>query len=171
MTEETVGCPEETEVGAIGGDLRYWLAKEGLRQTELRLSAQPNSLQAMETRATSILTWSVSIGLALVAAWVSGTMKAPAVVALLFAVVASVAAAWGLWPRPWTVPGQDLRKMRAKKFGSELEHLESMALGNADAADDNEKRMQCFAVALKLAWVCLIFAPIAALVVAAAAHP
>jgi hypothetical protein len=166
MKEATEG----TEIGATGGDLRYWMAKEALRQSELRLAAQPNSLQAMETRATSILTWSVSVGLALVALWSTGRAEAPAIAAFACTFAASAAAVWALWPRTWTVAGHQLSEMQSWTYATELEHLEAMATGNAEAAAANDRRMRAFGQALKVAWVLLAMAPAAALVTVAAAR-
>ena len=89
------------EVGAIGGSLRYWLAREGIRQGELRLAAQVASIQAMEARASSLLTWAVTIATALGAAVADSRYQAPAVCALVPAAAAAFECAIAMWPRAW----------------------------------------------------------------------
>lgn len=160
MTESEDGI--ETEVGAAGGDLRYWLAREALRQSESRLAGQAASLQAMETRATSLLTWSVTLGMALVAAMTDERFLWPAVggAAVAFLTAATVIVA--LWPRAWFAGGH--RPTALDKLGhtTELAYLEQMALGNEVAGDTNEKRLRRFAHTLRLAWISFALAPVVA---------
>jgi hypothetical protein len=47
----------DIEVGATHGDLRYWRAKEAVRQGELRLATQAAIRTAWEARATAITGW------------------------------------------------------------------------------------------------------------------
>src|SRR5262245_54989647 len=70
--------PLAIEVGASDDTLRYWLAKEALRQGEVQMAAQSAALQSLASRATSILGWSVTITGALAAAAVSGPYRVPA---------------------------------------------------------------------------------------------
>jgi len=51
--------PGQIEVGAslADGDLRYWRAKEAVRQGELRLFEQAAIRTALEARATAITGW------------------------------------------------------------------------------------------------------------------
>ena len=47
-------------VGETDGALRLWLAHEAMRQAEQVLAGQTASLTALETRATTLLTWSAT---------------------------------------------------------------------------------------------------------------
>jgi hypothetical protein len=160
---------DDTEIGAAGGDLRYWLAKEALRQGELRLAGQAATLQAMETRATSLLTWSVTLGIALVAAATDQRFRFAAAAALAVAMCAAIASVWAMWPRRWLIAGQRYSDMEHRNLTSELEHLEAMAQGAEAAAEDNERRIRRFATALRCAWVSLVAAPAAAALAAVVA--
>ncbi len=116
------GGPELIEVGSSrdDGTIRYWLAKEGVRQGELRLAFQGSSLGGLTASAASLLGWIVSISLALAAVIASALAPAsatspanapsllrgllwPAVaaeVAMLFAAICCCAV---LWPPPGLV--------------------------------------------------------------------
>jgi len=156
----------ETEVGAADGTLRLWLAKEALRQGELRLAGQALTLQAMETRATSLLTWSVTVGVALVAASIDSRFRDAAVSAFTCSTIAASACVWGMWPRSWRIAGQRFSDMERRALSTELEHLASMAQGVENAAEANEARVKRFASALRVAWVSVVAAPVVAAVVA-----
>lgn len=165
---------EETEVGAIGGDLRYWIAKEAMRQSEMRLAGQATSLQAMETRATSLSTWSVTLSMAMVAAVAAERFFWPAVGAAAFALSTAGLAIFALWPRRWFAGGH--RPSALDKLGhtTELGYLEQLAMGNEVAADRNEERLRDFARIIRLCWMCFALAPVAAgaiLAVVAWGHP
>jgi len=149
----------ETEVGAAGGDLRYWLAKESLRQSEARLAGQATSIQAMETRATSLLTWSVTIGIALVAAMVDPHYRWPALGALGCALAAAASCVIALWPRPWFSGGHRPSELERLGHATELAFLEQMAMGNEAAAERNEARLRLFARLLRFCWIGLAAAP------------
>ncbi len=53
LTEE----PGDIEVGAADRTLRYWLAKEAMRQGEARLNAQNSVRTTLEACATAITGW------------------------------------------------------------------------------------------------------------------
>lgn len=169
MTGEPSCDAVQTEVGADGGDLRYWLAKEAPRQSEARLAGQSATLQAMETRATALLTWSVTLGVALVAAAVNPRFRWPASGALLFALVTAVTSVMALWPRGWLSGGHRPSELERLNLGTELEFLEHMAAGNEKAAERNEARLQAFARHIRLCWLSLAAAPMAAAILAAVA--
>jgi hypothetical protein len=152
----------ETEVGATGGDLRYWLAKEALRQSETRIAGQATSLQAMETRATSLLTWSVTLCMALVAAAVDERFRWAAVAGAAFAMATAAIAIAALWPRVWFAGGHRPSSLDKLGHDTELGYLEQMALGNETAGDRNEGRLRGFARLLRLAWISFAFAPASA---------
>ena len=168
MTADRTNGGTQTEVGAEGGDLRYWLAEEGLRQGGARLAGQAANLQAMEARATSPLTWSVTVGIALVAAFVDARFRWPAFGALVLALAAAVSCVVALWPRAWHSGGRRPSELDRLGFSTELEFVEAMALGNEKAAERNETRLRSFALSLRVAWISLASAPAAAGLLAAA---
>ncbi len=151
--------PSETEVGAAGGDLRYWLAKEAMRQSEARVTGQATSLQAMETRATSLLTWSVTLCMALVAAAVDERFRWPAMAGAALAMATAAMAIAALWPRAWFSGGHRPSSLDKLGHDTELGYLEQMALGNEAAADRNERRLLGFARLLRLAWISFALVP------------
>ena len=151
-----------TEVGAAGSDVRYWLAKEAMRQSEARLASQAVSLQAMETRATSLLTWSVTLALALIAAIADGRFRWPATGGAAFAVVTAALAVAALWPRRWFSGAHLPSALEKLGHDTELAHLEQMAIGNERAGDANEQRLRGFAQLLRLAWVSFALVPASA---------
>ena len=166
MTEPRAGEATDAdpgwEVGADGTSLRYWLAVEGMRQAELRLAAQTASIEAMESRATSILTWSVTIALALAAAILDPRYRIPATAALVPALLAAGCCTMALWPRAWDAAGHRLSDMTRRDYGTELEHREAIGSGLDAAAEENHRRLMRFARRLKGAWCMLILTPLAA---------
>jgi hypothetical protein len=54
--ENPLAVPE-IEVGAAGSDLRYWKAKEAVRQGEARLAAQASVRATLEARAAALTGW------------------------------------------------------------------------------------------------------------------
>jgi hypothetical protein len=150
----------ELGVTAEQGGLRYWRAKEAVRQGELGLAAQASTRQAFEARATALLGWVVAVGAAL-AAWLSANttppfqQKLPALV--IFAVLFATAAACIpiIWPQFWGQPGYNPRFVLDSTLDTELEQLEQMAIGYADAINVNERYMNRAGWLMRLAF-CLI---------------
>jgi hypothetical protein len=159
-----INPPAAFEVGAIDdAGLRYWKAVEAMRQGEMALTAQAASLTAMETRAVSIMTWSLTtataIGLAVV------TQKAPvaSLVPCAAALGASLCCMAALWPRRWQSLGYSFAAMQAMDYRSELEVRESINLAYDVARADNNGRLRSFARYLRAAWVLFALAPASAL--------
>jgi hypothetical protein len=136
--------PEPIELGEVEGGLRYWLAKEAIRQAELHLAAQATSLTAMESRATSILSWSVAGVFVLGSASLTGQYRAAALVAALFLFISAVLCVVGLWPRNWGIPGYPPGEIIDSDARSELEFLEFIVGGYAKTIIRNEKRLSVF---------------------------
>lgn len=157
--------PPEIEVGAQAEDLRYWLAKEAVRQGEVRLSAQAQNIAAMESRATSILAWSTATMVALGAAASQGHLRPIAMLAGALLLAASIACIGALWPAAWHPPGHDfaaLAKMRTQAPDkTELEVLELIAVSYEDGIAANDRRAGRFAWWLRAAWILFLAAPIA----------
>ena len=95
------GTEPEIEVGATGDDLRYWAAKEALRQVELRKRSQTDIFSSFNTRAMSVLGWSVTGVLALGAAIVTAHHTWAAAAAILPLASAATLSISVLWPRRW----------------------------------------------------------------------
>lgn len=94
------------EVGASGADLRYWKAKDAVRQGEARLAAQSTIRTAMEARATAITGWAAASLLAAAAAglstpdWSARAGAASLAIQLFCAAVTSIHTAR---PRDWAM--------------------------------------------------------------------
>ena len=96
---------DQVELGKVGGDLRYWRAKEALRHAELRLGVQAKAGQALEQRATAIIGWTVLAGLALGAAVVNGVHFVAAALTASCLLLAALLCIIGLTTREWIGPG------------------------------------------------------------------
>jgi hypothetical protein len=174
------GPPGAIEVGSAStdGTLRYWLAKEAVRQGELSLGSQISALARLMASATSILGWSVTISLALTAAIASAVAPPspnaqsvllpllrhalwPAVAAEVLTLTAAVCCVVVLWPHRWHSPGHEPALLLASQYDTELEVLEAMASGYAAAADRNSDRLTRLEKWLHVAWGCFVGAPIA----------
>lgn len=157
----------EIELGAIGGDLRLWQAKEALRQAELRLAAQASALQAFETRATAILGWialiiSALAGAAVVNLDAGKPWRALGLSAgLIPAGVSALAASRMLWPKEWNVPGHEPATVRAP-CTSELAQIEWLADGYAIGIAENAAFLKRAGRQVRVAWWCILAAPIIA---------
>ncbi len=86
-THERFGETSEIELGAVAGDLRYWRAKEGIRQGEARLEAQSAVRTALEARATALTGWAAIALLAVTSVAFSSTTVAPQAGAFVVGVV------------------------------------------------------------------------------------
>ena len=154
----------EIEVGNLGDSLRYWLAKEALRQGELGLTSQMSALDAMMSRASAIFGWSVTVTIALVGiASLPGGPQFPAFAALVCAFRAAVFCVCALWPRNWALNGYDPVSVINQTYGTELEVLESMAKGLAEAKRLNGAASQRVGIFLRLGWLCFCLSPVAGL--------
>jgi hypothetical protein len=164
MNEATA---EIVEWGASDGEYRLWVAKEAQRQGEMIFASQTADLSAAETRATSLIGWTVAGALA-GAAVLAGHQNAHenAVIAVTGApvIVAIAACAAALWPKPWARAGTDLAWMTTKQGPDdcELNTLEAMAAGYLKAAKENDLRLEAFAAKMKIAWIAFLATPIAA---------
>lgn len=157
--------PAGTEVGKRrrDGELRFWLAGEALRNAELRLAAQAATLQSLEARAASLMQWSVTAVLALLAILATHPELQPAAerAGLM------LAAAWGCaaratWPAEWGVAGYDPAELLEDASATELEVREACAKGYGDAITANKARLASGGEWLRRAWVCFAAAPVAA---------
>jgi hypothetical protein len=153
----------EIEVGAAGDDLRYWKAKEAVRQGEARLVAQATVRTALEARATAITGWAAVSLLAVTGAGfaakdISGLAGAASAGLALFA-----AAALGIHaarPRDWTMIGYDPSVVTSDPLETELEVLESLGEGIGEGIQANNRRLNGMGRMLRWAGWCIIVAPI-----------
>jgi hypothetical protein len=135
----------DIELGQVADDgLRYWRAKEAVRQGELRLAAQTAALATFEARATSVVGLAVAGSTSLVALTtvviLPPGLRFGAVLAVLLLFLAAICGARvigaGAW-RAFGAPGSLLDS----PYASELEELEAMAGGLALDIDSNETRL------------------------------
>jgi hypothetical protein len=153
---------QEIEVGASRDALRYWLAKEALRQGELGLTAQISALDAMMSRASSMFGWSVTVTLALVGASSFHTnFQISAFAALASAFLAAVCCVCALWPRNWALNGYDPDFVVNQTLKTELEVLESLAAGLAEGKRLNAVASRKVAIFLRVGWTLFCLAPAA----------
>jgi len=171
--------PALIDVGAANSDgtLRRWLAEQAVTKGEAILTAQLASVTRLSTSATSILGWSVTISLALVAAISSALSPAapgnpaagiallpghlvwPAIVALVAMLAAAVCCVIVLWPGYWQPPGHAPDLILDASYGTELEVLEALAGGYADAMHANGRKLTRQEKWLRAAWVLFVGTP------------
>ena len=159
------GAEPEIELGAVGDDLRYWAAKEALRQVELRKRSQTDIFSSFNTRATSVLGWSVTGILALGAAVVTGHQTWAAAATILPLTCAAALSISVLWPRRWYDGAWAADWVLRWPRKSELETIEAMATGGHESLEEDDKKLQKFARRLAIAYGCLIGAPVLGLIV------
>jgi hypothetical protein len=152
----------DIEVGATDGDLRYWRAKEAVRQGEARLTAQAAIRTALEARATALTGWAAvsllaATGAGFTAKDAAGSAGAGAAgVALLIAAIVGIHA---VRPRDWAMVGYDPEVITSDRLGSELELLESIAAGLSPGIQVNNRRLDGMGRMLRWAGWMLIAAP------------
>lgn len=165
MSDKITNPQPDGEVGASTGEgtLRYWRAREAVRQGELALAAQDRSFAGMQARASAILGWSAA-GMVALGAWsTQGHNDAwlfPAAAALFLSASCCVA---GLWPRNWYSAGYTFSQL-AEGHDTELQSLEAIAMGYETDCTLNRRALRQFARYLRAAWLILLAAgPIALL--------
>ena len=150
------------EVGATEGDLRYWKAKEAVRQGEARLTAQAAVRTALEARAIALTGWAAvsllaATGAGFAARDAAGLIGTATAGAILFA--ASALGIHAARPRDWTMVGHDPSVIKSDPLGSELEVLESVADGLSPGIQANDNRLHGMGRLLRVAGWLLIAAP------------
>jgi hypothetical protein len=154
--------PEEgaIELGQTGGDLRYWLTKEAVRQAELRLKAQSDALAGIMGRATTLLGWIVTGILALSAALLANRAVAAATVCGACLLIAAGCCLATVWPRKWANAAWDIPWLLNRPLDTELEVLEAMAKGAQERILIDEKGIAFRANLLQGAYLSLVLAPL-----------
>ncbi len=156
--------PGKIEVGASDaeGDLRYWKAKEAVRQGEARLTARAAIRTAMEARAAAITGWAAASLVVVTAAgfaapgWPSRGAAALTAFALLAAAGLCV---YTVRPRDWGITGYDPQVIMGDPLSTELEVLESIAGGISPSIQANNRRLNSIGKLLRWAGWLLIAAP------------
>jgi hypothetical protein len=154
--------PPGIEVGATEGDLRYWRAKEAVRQGEARLTAQAAVRTALEARATALTGWAAVSLLAAAGGTFAAKDAAQSAGAACAGLLLFVAATIGIHaarPRDWAMIGYDPEVITADQLGSELEVLESIAAGLSPGIQANNRRLNSMGRMLRRAGGMLIAAP------------
>ena len=153
----------DIEVGATEGDLRYWRAKEAVRQGEARLTAQAAIRTALEARATALTGWAAvsllaATGAGFAAKDVASLAGAGAAALVLFG--AAIVGIHAVRPRDWAMVGYDPELITSDQLGSELEVLESIAAGLSPGIQANNRRLNAMGRMLRWAGWMLIAAPV-----------
>ena len=151
------------EVGATDKDLRLWRAKEAVRHAELRIASQTTNRNGLETRATSIIGWSVPSALgavALIANPNTAWLDRYAVTALVCLLAAAALGATALWPRRWNIVGHPPDVFMNGSEQSELAHQEVIASDYGLAIRENEQQLKQLGWLIRLAWLALAAAPL-----------
>jgi hypothetical protein len=158
----TTGVPE-IEVGATGADLRYWKAKEAVRQGESRLAAQAAVRVALEARSTALTGWAAVSLLATTGAGFAAKDVAGFTGALVTGFILFAAAVLGIHaarPRNPSMVGYDPTVIISDPLESELEVLESIGTGFSPGIQLNNLRLTEMAKLLRWAGWLLIAAPV-----------
>jgi hypothetical protein len=156
--------PGKIEVSASDaeGDLRYWKAREAVRQGEARLTAQAAIRTAMEARATAITGWAAASLLVVTAAGFAAPSWPSRGGAALTAFVLLAAAGlciYAVRPRDWGITGYDPQIIMGDPLGTELEVVESIADGISPSIQANNRRLNSMGKLLRWAGWLLIAAP------------
>ena len=146
-----------------------------MHQGELLVSSQTKSVDGLMSRATSILGWSVTISLALagaigsiahigsytgpITAALTGPILLPLTLTLLIMLCSAFACLPVLFPAKWRTAGHEPGWLLQQPFPTELETLESMASGYAEAAEWNSKQLTRLEWWLRAAWTFFYGAP------------
>lgn len=153
----------DIELGATAGDLRYWLAKEALRQVESQKKSQTDVYASFSNRATSILGWAVTGLSALGAAIVTGNFVFVSLAAAFPLLVAGGLSIYVLWPKKWFDAAWPADWLLQTSLTSELEVLEAMASGGQATMTADSRKLDGSAKAVAVAYACLASAPVVAL--------
>jgi hypothetical protein len=161
--DEAPPAVPEIEVGAAGSDLRYWKAKEAVRQGEARLAAQAAVRAALEARATALTGWAAVSLLAATGAGFAAKDAAGLMGAAVTGLFLFWAAALGIHaarPLNWAMVGYDPTLITSDPLGSELEVLESIAVGLSAGFQGNNLRLNQTGKLLRWAGWLLTAAPL-----------
>ncbi len=161
------GPSPEIEVGAQGDELRYWLAKEAVRQGERSLTFEASVLAATLAQATTMLSWLVTAVTAAVVVAINPShpeWKIAAIAISAGLVIAAGRCIWVVFPRrSIQSEGFDAPQIMQSGLKSELEQLESLAEGIFTAVVHSRARIISFQRRLAVAWIIFAMTPLLAL--------
>jgi hypothetical protein len=163
---ETVSDPDEIEVGALGSELRFWRAKEALRQGERSLDLEATLLSGTLSQATTMLGWIVTGTTAAAALAISPSAhpewKLPATLVAFGLIAPAIICIYVVFPRRGVqIEGFDAPQILLSGHASELEQLEGMAKGLFDAVRATRKRLLISRRLLAIAWILFTAIPVA----------
>jgi hypothetical protein len=149
---------ETAEPFAWDEEVLLWLAREMVRNGELRLAGQLSSLQAMEARATSLVTWSAGALVALAAGASQQRMMPLLLAASPLLLASAICAGASLLPKNWHYAGMTPEELRGDPHPTERLNLEAVAGSLHLATLANDKTLERFATRLKRAWMLFLAA-------------
>lgn len=164
MPDDTATPDVDPGLGATGERLQFWKAKEAFRQGELKLTQQSAVLDGLRLQATSLLGWSVTIGVALAAAALTKGLPDVAVVVVTSITITAALCIGTLWVTSgWRFSSFNPLQIMDNPLGSELEVLESLALGSQDSIVKNRRMIGVRSQLLRMAWISFAAMPIVGL--------
>ncbi len=152
-------------VGALGSGYDLWLAKEAIRIGELGIAQQNSNLQAMESRAASLLGWLAPMIVALAGAALKLEWRLLACATIVPLILSAICCVAALWPKDWGYPSYTITDMQGWSVSTELETQERLALAYERTIQAQGKGLMRFSRWLTAAWIFLFLAPLAALCV------
>lgn len=161
------------EVGAArsNGTIRYWWAREAVRQGEARMAAQAAGMDALMGRAGSLVGWCVVAAIGLLTISARGAPSAAAVSSAVLALAAAGCCVAALWPRAWNAPGGSVAWALSEPLDTELEALESLAAGYEKELAENNHAMRRAGILLRAAMMLFVTAPVVGALVFVLSHP
>jgi hypothetical protein len=161
----------EIEVGATGPDLRYWLAKEAVRQGEMSLKFQAATFTQTTAQATTMLGWvitaaSAAIGISIGSAQVRWHFAA-LTVATGFMLTAGLCIKV-VYPQDFPGEGLDPDQLLTIRLPTELEVLEAIGKGYSTTIGRNKLKLVAARRLLAMAWLAFAMTPVAGGLVLAA---
>jgi hypothetical protein len=153
------------QIGLAGADLPYWRAKEAVRHAEIRLAGQVQANQALESRAASMLGWSVAGVLALGAGVVSGSHLLAASISAACLGFTALLCVYSIVRREFRyVPGYDPKILLEDNSDSEYEALVGLAKGYQSSVERNAEAFIHLKTLLGVAIISMALAPVLGLV-------
>ncbi|NPD67264.1 hypothetical protein HN018_06715 [Lichenicola cladoniae] len=157
-------APPDPELGAVGAPFRLWRAKEAFRQGEMTLTQQSLALDGLRVQATSLLGWSVTIGVALAAAALTTHLPAVAVTVVTSITITAALSIAVLWvTNAWRWPSFNPLQILDHEHKSELLLLESLAVGSNLSIVQNSALIKVRARFLRVAWINFASMPLLAM--------
>jgi hypothetical protein len=155
--------PGTEEAGATGPELRYWLAKEAVRQGEVLLKFQATTIAAIQKQATTLLGWVVTATTAAVTVAISTDKPEWRSATILIAAgltITAVVCIVILLPREIRSEAFEPNQLLGSVLKSELENLESLAEGHSTGISINKAKLIFSKRMLITAWILFVLSPL-----------